>query len=213
MSTVSFPEYGPESPTREKSSRSRRSRLHSTFGTIKDYMTPRQVTMAAHAARSSTYVHSGDTVRAFFAAIDTNESDSVPVEMLRAALEQRGMSAAALEAFFDACPRQADDAMTLDEFLVGKRLPGMVELFSSVSMLPPGWSEVLEAGPGGSVYYWIPRGVRCVVANNCWHKRTWSLPQSLSPWHMQPDCRPLRAAGLSRDRARETSQIRRGAAT
>ena len=154
MSTVSFPEYGPESPTREKSSRSRRSRLHSTFGTIKDYMTPRQVTMAAHAARSSTYVHSGDTVRAFFAAIDTKESDSVPVEMLRAALEQRGMSAAALEAFFDACPRQADDAMTLDEFLVGKRLPGMVELFSSVSMLPPGWSEVLEAGPGGRVYYW-----------------------------------------------------------
>jgi hypothetical protein len=44
--------------------------------------------------------------------------------------------------------------LTLDEFLVGKRLPGMVELFSSVSMLPPGWSEVLEAGPGGRVYYW-----------------------------------------------------------
>ena len=110
--------------------------------------------MAAHAARSSSYVHSGDTVRAFFAAIDTTESGSVPVETLKAALEQRGMSAAALEAFFDACPRQVDDAITLDEFLVGKRLPGMVEIFSSVSMLPPGWSEVLEAGPGGRVYYW-----------------------------------------------------------
>ena len=92
--------------------------------------------MAAHATRSSSYVHSGDTVRcarAFCAAIDTTESGSVPVETLKAALEQRGMSAAALEAFFDACPRQVDDAITLDEFLVGKRLPGMVEIFSSVS--------------------------------------------------------------------------------
>ena len=123
--------------------------LHSTFGSLKDYMTPRSVSRS----KKSAHVHSDEAIRAFFATLAGDSMNSLPVDTLSSTLRSRGMGEDSVSAFLSACERHSDDEITADELLIGMRGPGMAELFSNVSILQPGWVEVRD---GADVYYWNP---------------------------------------------------------